>query len=62
VPAGADPDESGTIIVQKASVGGRASLGMLCDCTMLGWKGGASGVAVKLPDSFAVGSSPPDAK
>eukprot|EP00038_Savillea_parva_P029419 m.71009 g.71009 ORF g.71009 m.71009 type:complete len:165 (-) comp8678_c0_seq1:109-603(-) len=60
VPAGADADEGTT--VTKASVGGRASLGMLCDAPMLGWKGGAAGVAVKLPADIAVGSTPPDTK
>jgi tRNA-binding EMAP/Myf-like protein len=59
VPAGADPEDA--ITVAKASVGGRASCGMLCDATMLGWKG-ANGVAVKLGEDFAIGAPPPDAK
>mmetsp|Transcript_17056 Transcript_17056/g.19728 ORF Transcript_17056/g.19728 Transcript_17056/m.19728 type:complete len:85 (-) Transcript_17056:73-327(-) len=29
---------------------------------MLGWKGGAKGIAVNLPDSFEIGSSPPSTK
>lgn len=60
VPAGADPEEGTT--VAKASVGGRASHGMLCDGVMLGWKGGANGVAVKLGEDFPIGGPPPDAK
>ena len=61
VPAGADPDDDDTTTVSKASVGGRMSSGMLCDSPMLGWKGGAAGVAVKLNgvDGCVVGGTPP---
>ncbi|KDO24172.1 hypothetical protein SPRG_10600 [Saprolegnia parasitica CBS 223.65] len=45
--------------VKKATVGGRKSEGMLVDAPMLGWKGGAAGAAVFLPNTFAIGSEPP---
>ncbi|KAJ3189567.1 hypothetical protein HK101_008902 [Irineochytrium annulatum] len=50
------------IKVTKATVGGRKSEAVLCDSMMLGWKGGAAGVAVTLPDSFALGAAPPATK
>ena len=50
------------IKVKKASVGGVLSQGMLCDSYMLGWKGGGKGMAAILPDSFAIGSTPPESK
>mmetsp|Transcript_12727 Transcript_12727/g.20025 ORF Transcript_12727/g.20025 Transcript_12727/m.20025 type:complete len:154 (+) Transcript_12727:195-656(+) len=56
VPAGADA-ESGTLVA-KANVGGTPSFGMLCDCPMLGWKGGAAGQVVKLDDG-EIGKTPP---
>ena len=52
----------GEIEVKKASVGGHKSEGMLCDCPMLGWQGGAAGVAAKVPDSFAIGGPPPSTR
>ena len=48
--------------IKKTSVGGVMSEGMFCDSQMLGWKGGAVGVAAVVPDSFAIGSAPPDEK
>jgi len=48
--------------IKKVVVGGVTSEGMLCDSKMLGWIGGAKGIAVNLPDSFAVGSPPPSSK
>uniref|UniRef100_A0A7S2HDZ5 tRNA-binding domain-containing protein n=1 Tax=Helicotheca tamesis TaxID=374047 RepID=A0A7S2HDZ5_9STRA len=48
--------------VTKATVGGVASEGMLCDSRMLGWSGGGVGVAAQVPDSFEVGSAPPLSK
>jgi len=48
--------------VGKATVGGVKSEGMLCDCPMLGWTGGAAGQAVFLPSSFQPGDSPPQAR
>jgi len=48
--------------LQKAVVGGCPSEGMLCDGPMLGWTGGGAGAAALLPDTFAVGGPPPDAR
>ena len=48
--------------VKRATVGGVVSEGMLCDSKMLGWAGGAAGVAAHLPDSFAIGSVAPKSK
>lgn len=63
MPAGGNPDEDdNAIVVKRMSVGGKASAGMLCDSPMLGWVGGAAGVAIKLDDTFAVGSPPPSAR
>ncbi|RHY13950.1 hypothetical protein DYB36_010734 [Aphanomyces astaci] len=47
------------IEVKKATVGGRKSEGMVCDSPMLGWKGGAAGAAVFLPNTYTVGDEPP---
>lgn len=56
-------DASGEeIVIQKTSVGGVMSEGMLCDSRMLGWVGGADGIAAQIPDSFALGSAPPESK
>lgn len=60
VPAGADPD-SGTLIA-RTTVGGAPSEGMLCDAPMLGWGAANANAAVRVPDSFAVGSEPPASK
>lgn len=38
------------------------SEGMLCDSRMLGWSGGAEGIAAQIPDSVAIGESPPSSK
>lgn len=46
-------------VVKKATVGGVVSEGMLCDSPMLGWTGGAAGVAAAVPASFALGDAPP---
>ena len=48
--------------VTKATVGGVISEGMLCDSRMLGWIGGAQGIAVNLPDNFDIGAVPPSSK
>ena len=63
-PAGSSYlDEEGTTQeVTKASVGGFVSQGILCDSRMLGWTGGAKGVAVQVPDTCEVGSVPPSEK
>ena len=50
------------IIVQKTNVGGAWSDGMICDSVMLGWKGGAAGIAVQVPASCALGSDAPTNK
>ena len=56
-------DDSGEEMeIKKTSVGGVMSEGMFCDSHMLGWKGGAQGVAATVPESFALGSQPPDEK
>lgn len=56
-------DEDGEEIqVTKTSVGGVMSEGMLCDSKMLGWPGGAEGIAVQLPESYPIGSAPPTTK
>jgi tRNA-binding EMAP/Myf-like protein len=49
-------------IVRKTSVGGIWSNGMVCDSVMLGWVGGAAGLCVQVPESFAVGSQAPASK
>jgi tRNA-binding EMAP/Myf-like protein len=61
VPVGKELDD-GAIAVVKSNVGGVTSEGILCDSTMLGWKGGAEGVAVQVPESCALGSEPPSSK
>ena len=48
--------------VGKQSVGGRQSEGMLCDSAMLGWSGGAAGIAAQMPDEVALGERPPASK
>jgi len=48
--------------VKRAIVGGVASVGMLCDNPMLGWTGGGAGVAALVPESFAVGATPPTSR
>ena len=56
-------DETGEdLLIQKTSVGGVMSEGMLCDARMLGWVGGAEGIAAQIPDSFPLGSAPPASK
>ena len=49
-------------MVKKTTVGGKPSLGMLCDSVMLGWAGGSAGAAVLLPASVENGSEPPSEK
>lgn len=67
VPAGATVSASGdddddAIRVTKRSVGGVESRGMLCDCHMLGWTGGAKGFIQQLPDTFNIGDQIPDSR
>lgn len=49
-------------MVQKTSVGGVLSEGMFCDSKMLGWPGGAEGIAAQMPASLALGTVPPSTK
>ena len=55
-------DDGEMMEVTKATVGGVISEGMLCDSRMLGWAGGAKGIAVNLPDSFKCGEKPQSSK
>mmetsp|Transcript_43831 Transcript_43831/g.106279 ORF Transcript_43831/g.106279 Transcript_43831/m.106279 type:complete len:192 (+) Transcript_43831:98-673(+) len=55
-------DGDSLIEVTKSTVGGRPSCGILCDSKMLGWAGGAEGIAVQVPPTFQVGSPPPSSK
>lgn len=55
-------EEGEELKVTKTSVGGVMSEGMLCDSRMLGWTGGAAGIAVQVPESLDLGSSPPATK
>jgi len=55
--------ESGEeITVKKAPVSGVMSEGIFCDSKMLGWTGGAQGVAVQIPENVDLGSAPPSSK
>ena len=49
-------------IVKKTNVGGILSEGMICDSVMLGWAGGAAGLAVQIPPSFPLGAAAPTSK
>lgn len=55
-------EEGEEMTVKKTIVGGISSDGMLCDSRMLGWSGGAAGVAAQMPDSIPVGEAPPRTK
>jgi phenylalanyl-tRNA synthetase beta chain len=55
-------EEGEEMKLQKTSVGGKMSHGMLCDSRMLLWQGGATGVAVQMPPEFEIGSPPPTSK
>jgi hypothetical protein len=55
-------EEGEEILVKKTAVGGVMSEGMFCDSRMLGWSGGAEGVAAQIPDSVDIGSAPPVTK
>lgn len=55
-------EEGEEVTVKRANVGGSISEGILCDSSMLGWSGGAKGVAVQIPDTYPIGSSPPTTK
>ena len=55
-------DTGEPLIVTIASVGGHTSEGIFCDSAMLGWTGGAKGVAAQAPESCPLGSAPPSSK
>ena len=55
-------DSGEEIVVKKAPVSGVMSEGIFCDSKMLGWTGGAQGVAVQIPGNFELGSEPPSSK
>ena len=55
-------EEGDELKISKTPVGGTMSEGMLCDSRMLGWAGGAAGIAVQIPDSIDIGSAPPATK
>ena len=55
-------DDGSELKITKTAVGGVMSEGMLCDSQMLGWTGGAAGIAVQIPDSIPIGSAPPATK
>lgn len=63
-PAGSTvvSEEGEEIQLTKSTVGGHPSWGMICDSRMLGWLGGAAGVAVQVDESFPVGVAPPSSK
>lgn len=54
---------SGEVItVTQQSVGGVMSQGIFCDSKMLGWKGGAEGIAAQIPKAVEIGDAPPATK
>jgi tRNA-binding EMAP/Myf-like protein len=55
-------EEGEELTIEKTAVGGIMSEGMLCDSRMLGWPGGAAGIAVQIPESIEIGSAPPATK
>ena len=55
-------DEGEEITVQKTTVGGVMSEGLFCDSKMLGWTGGAAGVAAQIPASVDIRTAPPATK
>eukprot|EP01063_Lacrimia_lanifica_P025405 TRINITY_DN33206_c0_g1_i1.p1 TRINITY_DN33206_c0_g1~~TRINITY_DN33206_c0_g1_i1.p1 ORF type:complete len:151 (+),score=74.91 TRINITY_DN33206_c0_g1_i1:61-513(+) len=54
--------EGEEVVLKKTMVGGRASLGMVCNGPMLSWTGGDNKAAVTIPESFAVGEAPPSSR
>jgi tRNA-binding EMAP/Myf-like protein len=63
VPAGSQLDEDPHAMkVAPTSVGGVKSEGILCDSWMLNWSGGAKGAIQQMPETFAIGDSPPDSR
>jgi tRNA-binding EMAP/Myf-like protein len=63
VPAGAVVGEDDEAVkVTERVVQGVKSQGMICDCEMLGWAGGAKGFIQQLPDTFNFGDSIPETR
>jgi tRNA-binding EMAP/Myf-like protein len=54
--------EGEEITVSRTSIGGTMSDGMICDSKLLGWTGGAAGVAQVIPDECPLGLPPPKQK
>jgi tRNA-binding EMAP/Myf-like protein len=55
--------EGEDVLVKKATVGGVASHGMLCDCPMLQWTGGGAGTVATVPKtSFKIGEVAPTSR
>jgi len=50
------------ITVKKISVGGVMSYGVVCEASMINWKGGKKGACCKVPDSFKAGDKCPSTK
>ncbi|KAJ3274044.1 hypothetical protein HDV01_003537 [Terramyces sp. JEL0728] len=62
-PLGTELEINGEAIeVKKQNIGGKPSFGMVCDSKLCGWKGGAEGIAVQIPDDIPVGSPCPVSK
>ena len=55
-------DEGEEITVKATTVGGVLSQGLFCDSKMLGWTGGAAGVAAQMPATIELGQAPPSTK
>eukprot|EP00756_Hemistasia_phaeocysticola_P054868 Hpha_TRINITY_DN30780_c0_g1::TRINITY_DN30780_c0_g1_i1::g.28366::m.28366 len=53
-------DKGEEVKVKKAVVGGKPSMGMLCNGPMLGWSGGDDRCAALVPDRFKPGDTPPE--
>ena len=49
-----DKETGEMAIVRKELIGGVYSEGMICDSVILGWTGGAAGVAVQVPPSCGI--------
>ena len=49
-----DKETGEMAIVRKELIGGVYSEGMICDSVILGWAGGAAGVAVQVPPSYGI--------
>eukprot|EP00429_Kryptoperidinium_foliaceum_P008843 CAMPEP_0176009248 /NCGR_PEP_ID=MMETSP0120_2-20121206/4155_1 /TAXON_ID=160619 /ORGANISM="Kryptoperidinium foliaceum, Strain CCMP 1326" /LENGTH=158 /DNA_ID=CAMNT_0017342043 /DNA_START=128 /DNA_END=601 /DNA_ORIENTATION=- len=57
-----EQDDGSELEIQPTSIAGTISQGMLCDSKMLGWSGGAAGIAVQVPETLELGSPPPATK